>query len=188
MTSLLLAPHNDDETLFAAFTILRENPDVVVCYRSRKQEDQGVTWQEREQETSEALTVLGVDGHTAAWWQWPTWDSNDGSRHEMLIWLSAHIGKYDRIFAPAIEDGGHPQHNLIGALADDVFGPENVTHYLTYTGGGRWNRSRSEREVEYEPEWITRKLRALACYRSQHRLWATAHHFLADQREFYAVP
>jgi hypothetical protein len=31
---LLLAPHNDDETLFAAYTCLRERPKVVVILRS----------------------------------------------------------------------------------------------------------------------------------------------------------
>ncbi len=32
MTKILLTPHADDETLFAAYTLLREKPLVVLCF------------------------------------------------------------------------------------------------------------------------------------------------------------
>ena len=77
------------------------------------------------------------------------------------------------MFAPAVEAGGHEQHNLVGELADKVFGGR-VTHYMTYTNGR--DRSRGV-PVEFEPGWAALKLQALACYESQIRLASTGHHF-----------
>jgi hypothetical protein len=68
------------------------------------------------------------------------------------------------VYAPAVEEGGHDQHNLIGTLAADVF-RERVQPYLTYRRG--FMRTRSDNEVPYTAEMVALKLRALACYRSQ---------------------
>jgi LmbE family N-acetylglucosaminyl deacetylase len=178
--SLFLSPHNDDEALFGAFTLLREDPFVVVCLRSVKQErihGFQVTSLQRESETEEAMRTLGV----SEWRQWafsdlePHWPD---VRKEMVALASA---RFARVYAPAVEDGGHEHHNMIGMLADEVFGT-GVTHYMTYTNG----RGRSQGvEVPHKPEWIGQKLCALTCYTSQHML-STGHHFLERQTEFYA--
>lgn len=178
LTSLLLAPHNDDETLFAAFTCLAEKPHVVVVLRSQVQEDRfGITAGTREVETQRAMWLLGC-----SWEQWAALDSDpDWDGVETLMRKRAE--KYERCYAPARETNGHIQHNRIADLADNVFGPERVTHYLTYTTAGK---STSDRSVAYEPAWVERKVAALACYRSQSSLANCAEHFLRDQHEYLA--
>lgn len=181
----------DDETLFGSFTIVRYRPRVIVCLRSRLQENRGtgVTYFDRELETAAALEALGQhDARTGGidFEQWnhpddePDWNALEAQLRALAI--SAPQEHWDRVFAPAVEEGGHPHHSRIGELADDVFGAQNVTHYLTYVNG----RGRSEgRLVEWENSWIELKLRALACYRSQIELHSTGHHFMQALHEWY---
>lgn len=195
MTSLFLAPHNDDETLFGAFTLLRHKPLVVVVFKSDIQEKRGtgITAAMREAETAAAMEVLGCE-----WQQWPLLDSGSEAngwtaddifaRLEMLDGLAGDLAEdgsgslgYDRVFAPAVEEGGHAQHNLVGEIADNLFGGR-VTHYKTYTNG----RGRSEGvPVEYENEWIGLKLCALSQYASQIAEPSTGHHFAQALTEWY---
>ena len=86
----------------------------------------------------------------------------------------------EEVYAPAVEEGGHEQHNMIGRIVADIWRAE-ATHYLTYTNGR--DRSISDRPVPVEPGWISAKFRALAHYESQIKMWP--HHFLAEQREYY---
>lgn len=181
MTSLFLAPHNDDETLFGAFTLLREKPLVIVVFRSRKQERVGIKHQTRELETKAAMEILGCE-----WKQMNFLDSEYGVPlfDELVRWLTKFKADndIDKVYAPAIEIDGHDQHNYIGQVADIVY-RERVTHYMTYTNG----RGRSEGEpVAIEnPDWIGLKLCALACYPSQIREPSTGHHFTQALHEWY---
>lgn len=177
MNALFLSPHNDDETLFGAFTLLRYRPKVVIVLRSSKQEAQGVTAAEREAETVAAMDVLGCE----EWEQWLSPDS-DPDWHAVERALRADAHQWDRVFAPAVEDGGHEQHNWIGAMADSIFS-DRVTHYMTYTLPGN-ERSRGV-PVEYENEWVGLKLCALSRYESQIRLQSTGHHFAQALHEWY---
>jgi hypothetical protein len=70
----------------------------------------------------------------------------------------------DRVYAPAVEEGGHDQHNLIGTIAARA-SSRRVQPYLTYRRG--FMRTRSDNEVPYTAEMVALKLRALSCYRSQ---------------------
>ena len=177
---VFLSPHNDDETLFGAFTLLRERPRVIVLLRSYVQQERGtgVTYQEREAETSAALEVLGIED----WEQWPypdaapPWDEV----RDRLASIDA-----DRIYAPAVEQRGHQHHNTIGQIAQMLW-PERVTPYTTYTSRGRTTKGQ---EVPWEHEWVLLKLQALACYRSQIVIpdTRTTSHFLTPQFEYYAV-
>lgn len=182
--NLFLAPHNDDETLFGAFSLLREEPHVIVCLRSSRMGTPGyppplIDAETREAETDAAMNVLGLE-----WTQWPVPDSSPD--WDELVDRAQHLPKvYDRCFAPAIEEDGHAQHNLIGTLALKVFGPGRVTQYLTYTNGT--TRSRSEQPVPFEAGWPELKRRALDCYRSQIAHPMTGHHFSAPLDEFYAL-
>ena len=161
MTSILLEPHHDDATLFAAFTCIRERPLVVTVFRSVVQERFGITHEQRARENATAISTLGC--------MWDQWDFPDSDPHVASI--RAALGLLDarsseaHVFAPAVEVDGHAQHNLIGQLADEVFGEDRVTHYLTY--GRHRGKSRDGSEVPFEPAWIRTKLRALACYESQ---------------------
>jgi LmbE family N-acetylglucosaminyl deacetylase len=188
MSKLLLSPHNDDAELFACWTLLRHQPQVIVCLRSKVQEQYGITAEQREAETAAAMDILGIE-----WRQWPMLDSEpDWELAE--TWLNGwnadpyadHFGDI-HVWAPAIEEGGWPHHNKIGELADLVFGYENVTHYLTYSGRPVV-KSTVGIEVPYEDEWLILKHRALACYESQITgRTGSAIHFVEDLREFYAV-
>lgn len=184
---VLLAPHNDDEALFAAFTLLRHRPHVVVCLRSHKQGD---NWPTRELETTRALRVLG----DCTWEQW-------GLRDDRPDWaaMKAQIdqlaGQYDRCFAPFPRFGangwsgldpmppdGVCQHDRVGAIARESFG-DRFVGYLTYTKAGKDDHGV---RVPYEPEWVAAKLEALLCYPSQMLRREIAPHFLRGLEEFYA--
>lgn len=176
--NVLFAPHNDDETLFAAYTVMRHECMVVVCLRSRLQEERGgPKWIKREAETLQALVQLGVPTFR----QWEIGD--DIAEHVMeghlrgeMVALSKRI-EVERVWAPAMEPGGHWQHNLVGAMAEEVFGPERTSFYLTYVRGE--GRSRG-REVVPTPEMMVAKLNALACYRSQIEVENTRPWFMDD--------
>lgn len=198
---LLLSPHNDDEALFCAFTIMRERPTVVVAFDSYVQPFRGVPGCNnviRRQETVRALRELTGDPR----------DSDIGDIEVPLHFLGfsdaevwtpevlagglvnalPDIGKYEQIWAPAWVVNGHDQHNALGEAADLLF-PGKVTHYATYTR--TYGKSRNGTEVQPRSgEDISRKLRALACYRSQLEMdprlgcWP---HFMNDLRE-YVLP
>lgn len=149
---------------------------MIVCLRSFRMDDphypggMAIDYRTRELETEFAMKNLGC-----TWDQWthpdnkPDWDMVGYDLEQVR---DAH-GAWARVFAPAREEGGHEQHNRIADLADDIF--VDVTHYLTYTADGK---STSEHEVPFEPQWVAKKLHALACYRSQSAHPATRKHFL----------
>lgn len=186
MSSLFLAPHNDDETLFGAFSLLRHRPLVVVCLRSFRMFDANypggmpIHFTRRELETDAAMRTLGCQ-----WLQWkhpddkPDWDmvhsAVEGLRDGRIEW--------EHVFAPAWEEAGNEHHNYLAQIADDVFG-RDITRYLTYTANGK---SEWGTEIEVEPEWPARKLLAMSCYESQAAHPATCKHFIDHSiREFVA--
>jgi LmbE family N-acetylglucosaminyl deacetylase len=192
---LLLAPHNDDEVLWTAFTVMREKPLVVVVFDSYVQLERGnpVTWQDRRLETSCALEALGhtleaglsfLGIHDTA--EEPFTDPRiQPSLHARIAHLLSVIGEPEHVWAPAIEQNGHAQHNVIGRVAEYLW-PGRVTHYLTYTRDK--GKSTSANRVAIESgDWVRRKLRALACYESQidiERL-GCREHFCRDLWEYY---
>lgn len=178
---LFLAPHNDDETLWGSWTILRYHPHVIVCLRSQVQENRGarITAAVRETETYQALRWLG----DPTWEQWGYSDADPDWRD-----IEQRMGEFDlaypdleRVFAPAQEEDGHEHHDAIGYYARKVFG-DRVQPYLTYRRG--YGRSVGT-EVPFEPSWPAKKLRALSCYESQIAEPSTAYWFLdSGLREF----
>ena len=132
--SVFIAPHNDDETLFGAFTLLRERPHVVVCLRSMVQELRGcgITYRQRERETAAAMRTLGVPS-------WEQWEIPDSEPDWALLEDRLRSLDAARVFAPAVETGGHEHHNAIAAIAERAFGGR-LTAYLTYTEAARSSR------------------------------------------------
>lgn len=181
--NLFLSPHNDDETLFGAFTIQRVKPLVAVVFDSYVQAQRGnvVTWRQRRNETQNALAELGVGDDVRFL----------GMRDDVFTTneigdLLGQLGSFDRVFAPALELTGHAHHDVVALVADCIW-PGRVTHYLTYTRTGGKSISANRVPVE-SGEWVRRKLRALACYESQidiERL-GCREHFLRDLHEYYA--
>lgn len=179
---LFLSPHNDDETLFGAFTILRHRPHVVVCLKSQVQEDRyGITAATREAETTLALEIL----QAPSWEQLKTKDSGSfaGDLLDDFRMLESRYAPR-RVFAPAYEEGGHEQHNGVARLSYSVFG-SRVCPYFTYVRGLGRRGNTTRAEVSFEPEWLALKLRAMACYESQCALDNTRFWFMDDTlREF----
>lgn len=165
MTALLLAPHHDDETLFASFLCLKYKPRVVICTTPKVQEPE-VYAEEREAETAAVMDLFGLE-----WHQLSFLDTDDGIHHALKHYLELHQEFGDEapdvVIAPAYEDGGQPQHNLVALAATDVYG-DSVIQYLTYTRDGR-SRGGTLHEPE-DPDWIGLKLQALSLYRSQLRV------------------
>ena len=165
--AVLFSPHSDDETLFAAFTILKHRPHVVVCFESTGDYgDQAV----REAETRDAMSVLGADGVE----QWA-----GGDLEAQMRALDARV-KPAQVFAPSVRSS-HPDHVHVAQAAATVFG-HRLTTYHTYIHG---TKVRSDRIVPFEPNWISKKLRALARYESQINHPRAHAFFLEDLREFY---
>lgn len=178
---MLLEPHQDDAVLFSCFNAIRHRAHVVTVLASQVQEDRGtgITNATREAENEAALVgVLDL-----SWTQWPYLDSDpDWQAVAAAFTLLDERLQPDLVLAPAVEDGGHEHHSAVGDLAGAIF-RGRVTHYMTYRRGE--GRSTGV-EVEYEPPWVTLKLRALACYRSQIEMAAAGctPWFVGDQLEW----
>lgn len=180
---------DDDESLFASFLCLRYQPHVVVCLRSHRMGERSyphrqfrMTFQEREAETAAAMEILGC-----SWEQWTIPDNlpePEGYLRPALARLEER--EWDQVFAPAVEEEGQFQHNLIGELAAGTFGADKLVSYYTYTKQGR---TRDGYEVPYEPSWLALKLRALSCYTTQAAHPSTRPWFLQpDLREWTERP
>ncbi len=187
-TNILIAPHCDDETLWCSFTILREHPIIIIVYDSYLQVMRGHKecghWTRR-QETMNALRCL-VGEHTVFFCGVP-----DNLVHSQLAiaekirnelpLLDVELG---RVWAPALEEGGHLQHNLVARAAAELFPREQITRYMTYTDKGK---SRSSTPVSpLNGESIRRKLEALTCYKTQidNPALGCVPHFMADLYEY----
>lgn len=182
MTDLWLAPHNDDETLFGSFTIIRHKPHVVICFKSQVQEDRGgPTARVREMETEGALWWLGGP----SWRQLQIRDTDPRGHDKLLDEFEQldYVHAPERVWAPAWEEGGHEQHNSVSSAAYSIFG-DRVIPYLTYKRGSMRTRGT---EVPFEPSWVVKKMRALCCYASQIELENTRAWFMDDTlREYLA--
>jgi LmbE family N-acetylglucosaminyl deacetylase len=182
---LFLAPHNDDETLFGAFTIQRERCRVVTVLRSYYQAQRwpganAATFERRENETLQALNALGVPFFE----QWTHDDRNPDWAviGEQLGSLDADE-RYPKVYAPFPEQhDGHEHHDLLGRLAVAVFGRDRVTFYTTYQR--EQGRSTVGHRVDPTAGEIAGKLRALACYTSQLENWLCRPHFTRGIDEF----
>jgi hypothetical protein len=180
--NIFLAPHNDDETLFGAFTISREKPLVIVVFDPHPRSGDPDT---RMNESSFALTVLGAKRFIQGSIEQDPADARVVS-HEKVTQIQAMLRELDemerpeRVWAPATEPCGNAEHVAVGEQARVVFG-DRVTHYHTYHAG---KKVALGVQVAATPVQIRLKLLALAAYKTQHE--RATRHFLEDLREWYA--
>lgn len=174
MTTIILAPHGDDETLFAAYTCMRTRGHVIVCTQDASESVR----QERSIETTRAIEILGCSHH-----EWPV-PSGKIDPAQVRLWLKGW-DHATQVYAPAIHPEGHEEHNLIGELAREVFG-DRVVFYTTYAPRGQ--RHIGSLEIIPSTDEIQWKLQALACYRTQISYPLTRPWFfdLLDLREWHA--
>lgn len=197
---LLLSPHNDDESLWCAFSIMREKPLVCVVFDSYVQVERGnlgATAERRRRETLNALRELGMSTSYTN----PLFPGipDDAPDYEYLrAWLKQRRddARFDGIICPAWEENGHEQHNEVARICRDLWPAEQRTEYLTYTR--THGRSRVHCcsdgsvmpavEVIPTPDMIARKHRALACYTSQIEVENCREWFMGDIREYVLPP
>lgn len=157
--NLFISPHNDDETLFGAFTLLREKPLVLIVTDSWIQFTRGedCSAEDRWQETLKAMQVLKcpvVRGGIR----------DDIIGAEAVKELLEKFSGFDKVYAPAIIVNGNPHHNLIGEVAAEVFG-DKLVRYMTYSKDNLY--AVGKQELKPEPEEIALKKMAFDCYPSQ---------------------
>lgn len=167
---LLLSPHNDDECLFAAYTLIREKPLVIIATDSDAQlAGWGITADQRREESRRACELLGVavvflglkDG------------TLDQQRADLKRWLKPFASlAWTLVYAPAVQ-GGHTDHDALGEVVSSMFSP--VSYYATYASGEVFTPAGNE--VEPTQEEIDRKNSALDCYPSQIGLPENKQHF-----------
>lgn len=159
---IFLAPHNDDEVLFGAYTLLSAKPLVIICTDSYIQLDRGdnVTKEERIEETKKAMDILGIDVEFL--------HIPDNQITEELLEEKLKNYKADIVFAPAIEDGGNPIHNMVGKIAKKLF---NTRHYMTYTKDN--TKTKGSIMIYPNEEEKELKQKALSCYPSQMKISTT---------------
>lgn len=169
VSGVLFSPHNDDETLFAAFTLLRHRPHVVVCFESSG--DYGDSKMREAESTDAAVSVLGAAGLT----QW----ASRGFDHlvEQMVQLD-RTTRPGRVWAPDAQ-ASHPDHVAVARAAFKVFG-SRVSTFHTYDQDGKVRG----RPVPHEPGWTQQKLRALARYDSQIRHPRANQFFMGDLLEY----
>lgn len=180
---LLLHAHSDDIPLWMSFSALKWGGDMlgVTMFDSFVQPSRGFSgcdWLTRRKEDEAAFEILGVTPRFAGFRDdMPDWDGVKG----WLVDLRRN-NRFDQIYIPAIETGGHEHHNELGRIAGAIW-PE-ATRCLSYTKAGK---SRSDKQVPCNGEMIYRKMQALCCYKSQITIdgLGCAPHFLRDQYEYY---
>lgn len=172
MRALLIAPHADDETLFASYLAQKHGALVAVVY------DEG---QRRQRELEHATTWLGCEcTHLGV----PK-GAPDERVTQALAALRGQVFVPNEglVIAPAYHPDGHEEHNRVSSAVSRVFSQKKAW-YPTYAPRGE--RDRRGDEVVPRPEWIARKLAALSCYRSQIEHPSTIPWFydLLDMREW----
>lgn len=164
MSAFFFDPHGDDVALFAAYSCLAHPaPHIIVTHQ---------TVPDGEIHTAAGILDAAV-----------TVSENPALAVESLMEL---MDEPEIVYAPAVDDSGHAEHNDVGNFAIDYFGRHKVQPYATYAPRGE--RMRTERMVVPDAWMIGFKLRALSCFRSQIEQKSTFPWFydLLDMREWLA--
>lgn len=183
MRNLFISPHNDDESLFGAFSIMAHSLQVVVVYDSYAQVEQGYPYCDatsRREETKFALQHMG-----AAPPLFLALKDNevDLKKLEAAFLTILRISEGGNLWVPQSEVGGNRHHEAIAQVADATIDKKRLRHYLTYTARGKsdWGT-----RIDPTPAMIEKKLLALGCYSSQITIPSCRPHFLRSQEEYLA--
>lgn len=167
---LFLSPHNDDETLFGAYTLMHEKPLVVICTDSVRQFKRGekdITAKLRWEETQRAMKILGCDVMRLG-------IPDDELNGRDLMKELEKFGNVEKVFAPAMQ-GGNNDHDIVSFAARALFG-DKVIQYTTYSREALHTTGKTEVSPKNHTEKI-KKISALTCYQSQIHYPPTAPHF-----------
>lgn len=165
---IFLAPHNDDEALFGAYTLMREKPLVLIVTDSYVQGARpgvNITARQRKDESAAACKVLGCQ---VAFLGLPDTELTA----ERLIRALDPYRKATKVYAPMMQHG-HAHHDLVSDVACQTFA--NVVYYATYTRGETFTPQGEA--VVPTPEEVEIKNTVLKCYTSQLEYPPTRPHF-----------
>ena len=175
--NLFISPHNDDEVLFGAYTLLKEKPLVVIVTDSWIQFNRGdnITADERWQETVDAMQILNCPVLRLG--------IRDDTIDEEIIRknLTRFIG-FDKVYTPAIQ-GGNLHHDLIGRVSEEIFG-DKCKYYTTYTKTELYTTG-SEEVTPRSADDIAKKTLALDCYKTQLRINRPHFDAVRNKTEWY---
>lgn len=167
---MFIAPHNDDEALYGAYTLMRYKPLVIIVTDSYIQPERGDIGCDADTRRKETIAAMKLVGCPVLFLGIKDTELTEELLRERLSGLNP-----ETIYIPAIQ-GGNPQHDLIGKVGLDMFG-KACERYCTYTKTelhttGGW---------ELKPTYAEMKLKnqMLDCYKSQLELPSTAPHFKA---------
>lgn len=181
--NLLVSPHNDDETLFAAYVILKHKPNVITCLDGGLKRHIAPP-EQRVAESAAAMRVLGAESYRHL--GMPL-DVDDWNVIERQL---SELDEPEYVWAPLYEQGGHRHHNRLATLAIKLW-PGRVSFYSTYTVDeeGWPHRSRLQNcfHVQTDAGWTRLKREALSCYQSQIEQDGTRMHFERPMHE-WVVP
>lgn len=167
---VFISIHNDDESLYGAYTLMRLKPLVIICTTSHIQPnrgDKGCDAYTRNQETLDAMKLAGCP---VVFLGIKDTELTEDILKERLRGLTP-----ETIYVPAIQ-GGNPQHDIVGKVGMELFG-RKCERYTTYTKTELWTKGGWE--ITPTQQEIELKNRMLDCYVSQLNLPSTAPHFAA---------
>ncbi len=161
VTKIFLAPHNDDETLFGAFTIMTENPLVIIVSDSQIQAKQypHITAKIRRDESAAAMKILGSD---VKFLGLPDDSITDDRLLKRFEDIKKEYPNIKIVYAPMTERG-NILHDMCGRLAEKIF--DNVLHYSTYTKTRAYPAGDIAIRIDSEAHKL--KYEALKCYKTQ---------------------
>lgn len=164
---ILVSPHNDDETLFAAYTLIREKPLVIIVTDSYLQFDRGtgITAAQRRAETVKAMQVLGCRVEFLGY-------DDRNTPLDLLKTTFLELSNVKKVYSPALQ-GGNALHDHISRLSRDVW-PHTI-QYATYAF--KESFTPVGEEIVPTDEEMRLKNKALDCYMSQLMYPPTSHHF-----------
>jgi len=161
--NIFLSPHNDDESLFGAFSIMRDNCYVIIITDSfiqTKRGDASCSADERWGETCRACDILGCPVLRLGL------PDDTVTELDMENALARFVEFADKVYAPAIQ-GGNLHHDMVNRVAHKLF-PGKILEYTTYTKSVLYTVG--NKEIIPTPEELNKKHQALACYKSQLRI------------------
>ena len=150
MSKVLFAPHNDDETLFAAYTIMRNKPLVVICFDSYIQN--WTNWKERRKESKKAMDMLGVKVEFLGL------NDKTATKEDLRKAMSQYRAK--EVWASS---GSHKHHKWVGGVARELF-PDCML-YSTYENSDL--HVQTDFVLAPSIKELDLKELALTCYKSQ---------------------
>lgn len=143
----LIAPHNDDETLYAASICLRYKPIIIVVFDGyQHQEKFGIKIETRREESRQAAKILGCEIHFLGY----------DDRTQVC-----DIPYEGEIITPS-KQGGNVHH--------DILSEYGKIHYATYTKNNLTPYLEGGVEVVLTRREMATKNKALECYKSQHEI------------------